>query len=69
MSAVAPRDVDVRNIQMAPGNDPNSQRAPYPSMLRVCVRHAGKDRRRSAIDVSRCLVGSSTRRGGSLGPR
>ena len=52
MSAVAPNDADVRNIQLAPGNDASTQRAPYPSSLRVCVRHAGRDRRRSAVDVS-----------------
>ena len=52
MSAVAPNDADVRNIQLAPGNDASTQRAPYPSSLRVCIRHAGRDRRRSAVDVS-----------------
>jgi|GEM_PF-1791381 len=52
MSAVAPRDVEVRNLQFAPANSESGVRASYPSSLSVCVRLAGKDRRRSAIDVS-----------------
>jgi len=55
MSAVAPGDAEVRNLQFAPGNSPSSPRilrSIYPSSIAVCVRLAGKDRRRSAIDVS-----------------
>jgi len=53
MSAVAPGDADVRNIQFAPGNDPLPTGTPYPATLSVCLRFGGLDRRRSAIDVSR----------------
>ncbi len=52
MSAVAPGDADVRNIQFAPGNDPLPGGTPYPATLSVCLRFGGLDRRRSAIDVS-----------------
>jgi uncharacterized protein (TIGR02266 family) len=52
MTAVAPRDVDVRNLQFAPGNAALHHRTTYPASISVCVRFGGRDRRRSAIDVS-----------------
>lgn len=52
MSAVAPGDAEVRNLQFAPGNSPGEPKTIYPSSISVCVRLAGRDRRRSAIDVS-----------------
>ena len=52
MNAVAPRDAEVRNLQFAPGNNPRGLKTIYPSSISVCVRLAGRDRRRSAIDVS-----------------
>lgn len=43
---------EVHNLQFAPGNDGVVQLAPYPSSLPVCLRFGGRDRRRSAVDIS-----------------
>ena len=55
MVSAAARHVEaspVQNLQRAPGNDGAAFCTPYPSSLPVCVRFGGRDRRRSAVDVS-----------------